>query len=142
MSMSLDEMEEGESRGFATYPVRLETSNGDIIVEDMEAPLSDENRLVVYRPPVKTSSEALSKLNACLPDGRYVLRNPKTDEWIVKEAQYDRYKRKLALVPWRGDVKKLCDSMHRPASVIPMPWHDSHPTVIDPEQVMEIEESS
>lgn len=140
--MALDDMQEEEACDFVTYPVRLETTSDDIVVEDMEAPPSDENRLVVYRPPVKTSSEALSKLNACLPDGRYVLRNPKTDEWIVKEAQNDRYKRKLAVVPWRGDVKKICDNGHRPASVIPMPWHDSHLSVVDPEQVMEIEDIS
>lgn len=146
MSMALDDMDECDSGEFASHPIRLETSNDDVVVEDMEAPLNDENRLVVYRPPVKTSSDAFSRMNACLPDGRYLVRNPKTDEWIVKEVQHDRCKRKLALVPWRGGAKKLCDGAHRPAAVIQMPWHDSHPAVVDPEQdpeqVMEIEDIS
>lgn len=142
MSMALDDITETEPTDFVQYPVRLESSNDDIIVEDMEAIPTQENRLVVYRPPVKISPEAISKINACLPDGRYLVRNPKTDEWLIKEARQDRCKRKLALVPWSGGVKKFCDSSHKPAAVIPMPWHDSRPTIGDPEQIMEIEDIS
>lgn len=124
-------------------PPRLETSNDDVVVEDMEP--TTENRVVVYRPPVNSSPNTLARINACLPDGSYVFRNPRTDEWIVHEAHSDRMKRKLALVPWRGDLKKVRDTLTKPAKVIPMPWHGpgtSQPNRDETIETMEIEDIS
>lgn len=121
--------------------MRPETSNDDVIVEDIDAPIGEENRLVVYRPPVKTSAAGFSELSGLLPNGQYFVRNRGADEWVLKEVQNDRNKRKLALVPWRGGTKRFCDSVQKHAVVIPMPWHESTPEA-DAEQVMEIEDIS
>lgn len=99
----------------------------DVTVEECGTEPNSENRLIVYRPPVRTNRNLVSHLNAALPDTRSILRNPKTDEWMfVARSRPDNAKRKLALVPWEGDrQKKLCDSLRRPSRVIPMPWHDN-----------------
>ncbi|PXF48165.1 hypothetical protein BWQ96_02117 [Gracilariopsis chorda] len=99
----------------------------DVTIEECDTEPSSENRLIVYRPPVRTSGNLVSRMNAVLPDTRSILRNPKTNEWMfVARSRPDNAKRKLALVPWEGDPqKKLCDSLGRPTRVIPMPWHDN-----------------
>lgn len=142
LSMVPDLRTEGWARRMSVEVDEMDPRGDDIIIEDMEAPLDSEKRIIVYRPPVKTPPQTLSHLNASLPDGAYVLKNPRTDEWIVKEARNDRMKRKMALVPWRGDVKKLCDSQHNSSWAIPMPWHDDRTTADEPGQGMEIEDIS
>lgn len=141
VSMAVDEDVAGR-KGSISPPLE-DSGESEIIVEDVEAPADSENRLVVYRPPVRTPSTALSRLNARLPEGQYLLRNPRADEWIVREAQNESVKRKLALVPWMGDVKKICGFQRSPAKVIPMPWRDSQATVVEIDNDdMEIEDVS
>lgn len=141
VSMAVDE-DVAETKGSLSSSLD-DGGESEIIVEDMEAPSDSENRLIVYRPPVRTPTTVLSRLNARLPDKQYLLRNPRTDEWIVREAHNESVKRKLALVPWTGDVKKICDFQRSPAKVIPMPWRDSQTTVVELDNDdMEIEDVS
>lgn len=138
-----------------TSTIHHET-NDDVVVEectdDQVQHVSPENRLIIYRPPVRMTAKSLAKLNSQLPEGRFVFRNPRTDEWIMTEPPTESLKRKLALVPWRGDAKRvLYDTAATPSKVIPMPWHDTTYTKSnalaadyrspfdDKEQIMEID---
>lgn len=141
LSMAVDENVVGRENDVS---VALDDGGeGGITIEDMEPPVDSENRLVVYRPPVRTPMAVMSRVNACLPEGQYLMRNPRADEWVVREAQSERVKRKLALVPWKGDIKKICDIQRCPAKVIPMPWRNSEATVEElDDDNMEIEDVS
>lgn len=102
-----------------------------------------ESRLVVYKPPVNSSPAAIAALNAALPDGHFALRNNQSRDWyIVPPAEAS--KRKLAVVPWTPQTKRLRDLMQRPDTVIPMPWTGSNPSQLPTQfdQSMEIEEIS
>ncbi|CAN8067911.1 unnamed protein product [Agarophyton chilense] len=146
------EDDDTDPRSFAE--VATDNSMEDLIVEECDSEPSAENRLVIYRPPVRTNRNIVSRVNAVLPDGNYAIRNPKTDDWmIVARNRSEGVKRKLALVPWTGDPhKKLCDSLREPSRVIRMPWHDSttEVTIVEvpndvsanQEEAMEIEEIS
>lgn len=101
-----------------------ESANDEVTIEECDDEPVVENRVVVYRPPVQSSPQAFSQLNARLPHGKYIFRNPRTKDWIITESHNDRMKRKLAIVPWR-DAKRFCESAPIPQEAIPMPWHDT-----------------
>ncbi|KAI0562452.1 hypothetical protein FGB62_59g034 [Gracilaria domingensis] len=151
-SLSSAPMDEDDVESRSIVNISEDRPMEEMTLEQQPPLPSNENRVVVYRPPIRTKSNIVSRVNAVLPDGTYILRNPKTDDWILTARnRSESGKRKLALVPWSGDPhKKLRDSLRQPSRVIPMPWHDSPTkvTVVQPadevpattEEEMEIEE--
>lgn len=82
-----------------------------------------ENRLVLYRPPVRTSSANVAVFNAQLPPSHFVMKN-RSDDWFVSRMS-DAHKRHLAVVPYVGQSppnKRRRDVYSHP--VIHMPWTD------------------
>ena len=93
---------------------------------DEQENVNQENRVVVYRPPVRSPARHLATLNSRLPDGQYIFRNPRTQEWMFTNHHNERMKRKLALVPWRGDAKRqVLESFRTSPTAIPMPWYNT-----------------
>lgn len=133
--MTIENYSTSDARGDSFHDI-LED---DVIIEESEEEPTTENRLVIYRPPVKSSQLAVAQVNTSMPENRHVLRNGSNNDWFVTHANRQRMKRKLALVPWTGDNKKLCNSIHPSSKAILMPWHES-PLPIDTENSMEIED--
>lgn len=118
------------------------TNEDDVVVEEIDELPSSESRVVLYKPPVRMSPASISVLNASLPDGYFARRNTNSHEWFIVPPS-DSSKRKLALVPWIPQSKKLRDLAQRPDKVINMPWTDANPTPTSKfDQSMEIEEIS
>lgn len=95
----------------------------DADMQDEDNP-SAENRLVLYRPPVRTSASNVASLNARLPSTHFAMRN-RSDDWFVTRMA-DAHKRHLAVVPYVGQAppsKRRRDVYSHP--VIHMPWTDN-----------------
>lgn len=100
----------------------LANKGEDTDMQDEDNP-SEENRLVLYRPPVRTSASNVATLNARLPSSHFAMRN-RSDDWFVTRMA-DAHKRNLAVVPYVGQAppsKRRRDAYSHP--VIQMPWTD------------------
>lgn len=93
----------------------------DEVMHDTKACENVENRVILYRPPVRTDTKTVARLNCGLPPSQLALRTPSQD-WFISGLN-DAHKRHMAVIPYVGQPrpsKRRRDVHSHP--VIPMPW--------------------